>query len=221
MDQIDDAIREIGREVGAVVGAAVFFQAAGYVDARVALGQGELYVGISFVIAQQDVEAGLLLLDEVIFERERFFVVGYDDVVDVHGFADQGAGFGVVGAALVEIGADTVAQVFGLADVDDFAFGVLVEVHAGGGGDGADFLLEIHQGVYFIDDLWLISGARVVALQSSSFARPDLGLAQDTLEDARPTRAVVIRGLRNCSDHINFPHFEACGGKRVYAVGRA
>jgi hypothetical protein len=32
------------------------------------------------------------------------------------------------------------AQILRLAHVDDFAFGVLVEVHAGLGGDGADFL---------------------------------------------------------------------------------
>ena len=43
---------------------------------------------------------GLLLLDEVVFERERFFVIGNDDVVDVDGLADEGAGFGVFGCGL-------------------------------------------------------------------------------------------------------------------------
>ena len=59
MNQIDDAIGKIGREVRAEVGAAVLAQAAGDVDAREALGEGELHVGISLVVAQQDVEARL------------------------------------------------------------------------------------------------------------------------------------------------------------------
>ena len=102
VNQVDDAIGEIGREVRAVVGAAVLAQAAGDVDARIALAERELHVGISLVVAQQDVEARLLLLDEVVFERERLFVVGDDDVVDVDGLADQRAGLGVFPAALDE-----------------------------------------------------------------------------------------------------------------------
>ena len=38
VDQIDNAIGKIGWEVRAIVGAAIFAQAAGYVDARIALG---------------------------------------------------------------------------------------------------------------------------------------------------------------------------------------
>ena len=144
VNQIDDAIGEIGREVGAVIGAAIFAQAAGYEDAGIALGQGQFYVGVSLIVAQQDVEARLLLLDEVIFEGQRFFVIGDDDVVNVYGFADQRAGFGVFPAAFVEVRRDARAQVLRLAHVDDFALGVLVEIHAGGGGEAADFLGEIH-----------------------------------------------------------------------------
>jgi hypothetical protein len=44
----------------------------------------------------------------------------------------------------VKVGRDARAQVLGLADVDDFAFGVLVEIHAGRGGEGTDFLREVH-----------------------------------------------------------------------------
>ena len=106
MDQVDDAIGEIGREVRAVVGAAVLAQAAGDVHAREALGQGELHVGISLVVAQQDVEARLLLLDEVVLERQRLFVIGDDDVVDVDRLAHQRAGFRVFPAAFVKIGGD-------------------------------------------------------------------------------------------------------------------
>jgi hypothetical protein len=71
-------------------------------------------------------------------------LVGDGDVVDVDGLAHQGAGLGVGLVGLEEVGADAGAQVLGLADVDDLALGVLVEVAAGEGGDGADFGLEVH-----------------------------------------------------------------------------
>jgi hypothetical protein len=47
----------------------------------------------------------------------------------------------------VEIGTDPVAETLRLAHIDHVSFGVLIEVHAGRGGDGANFLLEIHSGV--------------------------------------------------------------------------
>ena len=47
----------------------------------------------------------------------------------------------------MEVGRDPAAQVFGLPDVDDFALGVLVQVHAWVGRDGADFLQEIHESI--------------------------------------------------------------------------
>jgi hypothetical protein len=131
MDQVDDSISQIGREVRSVIDAAVLVQAAGYIDSWVALGESQFHIGISLVVTQQNVEARFFLLDEVILECQSLFVVGYDYVVDVDRFADQRAGFGVLPAAFVEIGRDTGAEVLGLADVDDLAFGVLVEVDAG------------------------------------------------------------------------------------------
>ena len=46
----------------------------------------------------------------------------------------QGAGFGVGLGGFEEVGADTGAEVLGLADVDDLTVGVFVEVDAGPGG---------------------------------------------------------------------------------------
>ena len=144
MDEFDDAVGEIAGKVRAVVGGAVLAQAAGDEDFGEAVGEGELDVGVGLVVAQQDVEARLALLDEVVFEGERFVLVGDEDVVDVDGLAHERAGFGVGLRGFKQVGADAGAQVLGLADVDDLALGVLVEVHAGLGGEGADFLVEIH-----------------------------------------------------------------------------
>ncbi len=45
--------------------------------------------------------------------------------------ADEGVGLGIAGAGLLEVRADTAPQRGRLADVDDLALGVLVEVDAG------------------------------------------------------------------------------------------
>ncbi len=71
-------------------------------------------------------------------------LVGDEDVFDVDGLAHERAGFGVGLRGFEQIGTHARAQVVGLAHIDDFALGVLVEIHAGLGGQGADFFVEIH-----------------------------------------------------------------------------
>jgi hypothetical protein len=144
MDELDHAVGEVAGKVRAVVGRAVLAQAARDEDLGETVGEGELDVGVGLVVAQQDVEARLALLDEVVFEREGFVLVGDEDVLDVDGLAHERAGFGVGLRGFKQIGAHARAQVVGLAHVDDLALGVLVEIHAGLRGQGADFLVEIH-----------------------------------------------------------------------------
>jgi hypothetical protein len=45
---------------------------------------------------------------------------------------------------LKEVGANARAKILGLADVDDLALGVFVEIAAGGGRKGSDFLVQVH-----------------------------------------------------------------------------
>ena len=150
VNQIDDAIGEIGGEEGSVVGATILAQAASHVNSRKTLAQSEFHVRVGFVIAQQDVEARLLLLDEIVLECQRLFIIGDDNVVDVDGLANERPGLCIQPPAFMKIRGNPGAQILCLADVDDFAFGVLVQVHAGGGGQGADFLRQIHQILIFI-----------------------------------------------------------------------
>ena len=67
VNQVNDAVGQIGREVGTVVRAAVFAQPAGDVNPRPALAQGQLHVRVGLVVAQQDVESRFALLDEIVF----------------------------------------------------------------------------------------------------------------------------------------------------------
>src|SRR5262249_50039094 len=66
VDQINDAVRQVAGKIWAIVIAAVLAQAPRYVNPGKALAQGELDVRISLVVAQKNVEAGLLLLDQVV-----------------------------------------------------------------------------------------------------------------------------------------------------------
>jgi len=145
MNEIDDAIGKVGGEVGSVIDATVFAQAARDIDAREALAESEFDVGVCFIVAQKDVEAGLLLLDEVVFKGESLFIVGDDNVVDIDGLADESAGLGVFPAAFMEIRAYARAEVFRLADVNDLALGIFVEIDAGGDGETTDFGEEVHR----------------------------------------------------------------------------
>ena len=142
--KIHDPIGQIGREVGAIIRAAIFPQAAGDVDSRKALAQRELHVWIGLVVTQKNVKSRLLLLDEVVLESQCLFVVCDNDVVDIDGLADQRAGFGICDPSFMKIRGDPAAQVLGLTDIDDFAFRVLIQIHASGGGDGPDFGLQVH-----------------------------------------------------------------------------
>ena len=144
MDEVDDAMGEVAGEIGAVVGAAVFAQAAGDEDFGIAVAEGELDVRVGLVVAKQDIEAWLALLDEVVFKGEGLVLVVDEDVVDVDSLAHERAGLGVGLGAFEQVGADAGAEVLGLADVDDFAVGVLVEVDPGLSREGADFFLEVH-----------------------------------------------------------------------------
>ena len=146
VDEIDDAVGEVRRKIRTVIDRTVAPQPARHVDARKALGRRELDVGIALVVAQQNVIARLLLLDQVVFERQRLALVGHDDVLDIDGLAQQAAGLGVFGGAVEKVGAHPGPQVLGLADVNDLAFGVLVEIHAGIGRQSANFLVQVHCG---------------------------------------------------------------------------
>ena len=66
--------------------------------------------GIGLIVAQQDIEFRLVLLDEIIFERQRFPSIVDHDVIKIGDFAHQRAGLGVLPARFEKIGAHALAQ---------------------------------------------------------------------------------------------------------------
>src|SRR5579863_3855061 len=75
MDQLGDAIGKVAGEIRPVIGRTVFAQAAGDKDFGESIGERELDVGVGLIVAQQDVEARLALLHEVVFQGEGFVLV--------------------------------------------------------------------------------------------------------------------------------------------------
>src|SRR5262249_54442862 len=76
MNKVNDSVRQVPRKIRPVVGTSVLLQTPRYIYPWKALAQRQLDIGIGLVVAQQNVEARLALLDQVVFERQRFFVVG-------------------------------------------------------------------------------------------------------------------------------------------------
>ena len=98
---------------------------AGEVDARVVLVEADGDVGVGLVVAQADVEARPVALDEALLGQQRLGLVGGDeglDAVDPRGQAGVAAG---------EVGGDPFADRARLADVEQLAVAVVEEVDAG------------------------------------------------------------------------------------------
>ncbi len=80
--KLHQPMRQIARKVRTEVSGAVFAQPPRHVHARIFFA-GQLDVRIGLVVAQQDIEARLPLLDEIVLERQRLFLVVDQDVIDV------------------------------------------------------------------------------------------------------------------------------------------
>ncbi len=143
VNKVHQPVRKVRGKVRAVIAGAVLEQPPRDVYARVFFVR-ELDVGIGLVVAQQDVEARLPLLDEVVLERERFLVVVEQNVLDIARFRDQRAGLDIREPVVVEVAADAAAEIVGLADVDYGPVRVLIEVHAWQQGQLRSFVAEVH-----------------------------------------------------------------------------
>src|SRR5262249_16831733 len=100
---------------------------------------------VVLVVAQDDVVAGAMLLDQVRLEDERLELVARHDVVEVSDLRDQGVRLRITDAGLLEVGARAAPERRRLADVDDLALGGLGEVGGGPIGHPVELFLERHR----------------------------------------------------------------------------
>ena len=88
-------------------------------NARVGLTPGDAEVGIFLVVLQQHVEVGLMVLDQIGFQRQRLgFTVG-DDELDLADLTGHQADPRREIVTTAEVAANPAAQSLGFADVED------------------------------------------------------------------------------------------------------
>ena len=121
--------------VGAVEAVVGFAETplAGDENARVAFAPGDADIGIFFIVFQQHIEVGLVMLDQVGFQRQRLvFAVGHDEF-QVADLAHHQADAGAMAGGIVEIAAHPLAQHLGLADVKNAVVAIAHQVATGFG----------------------------------------------------------------------------------------
>ena len=87
-------------------------------------------VGIGFIVAQGDVVARPLRLDQIALEQQRLGLVRRDRHLDARDPLHQRGELGRILAA-AEVAADAIAQTRGLADVQQLAVGIVHAIDAG------------------------------------------------------------------------------------------
>ncbi len=103
-------------------------------DAWKVLRHRDFEVWIRFVVAKQNVVSRLMRLDQVVLEHDRFEFVVRGNEVDRFDLLHQRVAERIAIAFADDVGADAIAQIPRLPDVDHLSLGVLVEIHTGADG---------------------------------------------------------------------------------------
>ena len=97
---------------------------------------------VSVEVLAQDVGAGLVPLDEVAFQTQRFQIRLAKQNIEIMDMANHSRDLGRV-IRLAEIGTDAVFQVHRLADIDDRSLGILHQIAAGAFRQLGDFQFQL------------------------------------------------------------------------------
>ena len=85
---------------------------------------------VAFIVLEQDVVFGTVLLDERTLQHQRFKLAAHDDIIEVVDQCDHPPHLGGVVCLRAEILADAVFEFFRFADINDGVGGILHNVHA-------------------------------------------------------------------------------------------
>ena len=117
--------------VGTEITGPIVFQPPRHENPRKRLLNRDLDVGIRLVIAQRDVEAGLVLLYEIRFENERVGLGGNDDRLEVADQSDQVPGLYALELVVGEVAAHPRAQALRFSYVKGRTVPALPQINAG------------------------------------------------------------------------------------------
>ena len=144
-EQVERPAHALGARVGPEVGTVPAVALAREVDAREVLVEADRDVGVRLVVAQPDVEARLVLLDERLLGEQRLGLGRDDERLDVVDLVGERAR--AVQRGVAEVAGDALAQGLGLADVDHPAARVTEQVDAGGIGETPPLFREAPRAV--------------------------------------------------------------------------
>jgi hypothetical protein len=98
---------------------------------------------VRLIVFKQDIETRLVFLDQIGLENESFDLVIDDDELEIRDGFDQSPGLGVLVSARLKILPHAIAEVLGLADIQDLPISILVQVDARSDGKGFEFVLQV------------------------------------------------------------------------------
>ena len=119
VDQVYQPVGEAPWKIRAKVDRAILGEPPGHVDSWIFFKRRVADVWICLVVAQQNIELRLMLLDQIVFERQRLALVVHHDIFDVHNFADERSRLRVLPPRFEEVGFHAVPQRYRLAYVQD------------------------------------------------------------------------------------------------------
>lgn len=99
---------------------------------------------VGFIVFEKNIEPRLMFLDQVRFEYEGFNLIIDNNKLKIGDHLYELSRLWIVIAARMKIGANTVAKVLGLADIDDLSGRILVNIDPGVGGQRFEFLGNGH-----------------------------------------------------------------------------
>jgi len=127
---VQESLDLIGRPhvwIGAEIEATILFDLARDDETRIAL-IGNLDEGIGLVVLEHDIVLGLVLLDEVDFEKQGLNIGLSDDKLKIHNLRYQRFRLGIVAPS--KIGPHPIAKILGLPHIDDGTVLIFVNVTA-------------------------------------------------------------------------------------------
>ena len=143
IDKVQSIARERGRQERAVIVRAVADNATGDHDLWKRL-VGELEMRVRFIVLEKDVEARAMLFDKIRFKDQGLDLVVDHDEFEIGDQPHELPRFGIVIAARLKVGPNTVAKVLCLADVEHLSGLIPVNVDPGTRGQRFEFLRDGH-----------------------------------------------------------------------------
>ena len=124
LHQFQDAVHCPGIGKGAEIPGTIAQDPPGHADPRIVVLQRHLDIRIGLVIAKHDIIPGMMLLDERIFQNQRFHFIGYDDGFQIDSMTDHSRHFDGPVGIVADVTFDAVAQIDCLAHINNMTFGI-------------------------------------------------------------------------------------------------